>query len=117
MILSDRDIQDSLSKGRLGIDPVPKADQYSPSAVDLRLGDDALKQWDPELVEQAGVENTVDPDRFKFGDLARRFLKDLPRQSDGSYIVPPHKFVLAITDEVVDFPLKGKLAARVEGRS
>lgn len=117
MILSDRDIQQALAKGELRIDPAPQAAQYSPSAVDLLLGDEPLKEWDPSIVGQSGVEQIIDPEGIKFRDLAERFLKELPRQPDGSFIVPPRKFVLAITHETVDFPLKGKLAARVEGRS
>jgi hypothetical protein len=38
MILSNKDIRLALKQGRLRITPLPEPDQFAPSALDLRVG-------------------------------------------------------------------------------
>jgi len=113
MILSDVKIKEAIREGRLIIDPPPV--EYSPSAVDLRLGE-PLYIWDPKLVNQPGVDVTIDLDAFSYPRL-RGFVREIRPERDGSYILPPGCFILGHTYEKIGFPLESKLAGRVEGRS
>ena len=113
MILSDREIRMEIDAGNLVFDPPVGADDFSTTAVDLRLGDsvglfkpppDALKvQVDLSNLE---VGNLVDP--------AQESLVSWEKMPDG-YSLSPREFVLAYTRERVTLP--PHLAARVEGRS
>lgn len=43
MILSNNDIRLALKQGRLRITPLPEPDQFAPSALDLRVGNEFLR--------------------------------------------------------------------------
>ncbi|MEX1264045.1 MAG: dCTP deaminase [Actinomycetota bacterium] len=115
MILSDQEIRAAVARGDLILDPLPPLEQFSPSAVDLRLADQILV-WDEELTEPAGVDVVLSYDELSIPTLAK-YTKDAQLQVDGSFILRPRQFVLGQTVEKVGFPMDGGLAARVEGRS
>lgn len=122
MILSDGEIKTALTSKTIIIKPIPQELQYSPSSVDLYLGDELFELKtleDLKKDEPTGVERPiiVDPITVKTRDLFRKYAKNLARETDGSFIVEPGKFVLGITQEYVDLPRRSKIAARVEGRS
>ncbi|HWP98945.1 MAG TPA: dCTP deaminase [Vicinamibacterales bacterium] len=121
MILSDREIERALRQRLLVIKPPPSAEQFTTSALDLRLGDEMFEQQAGEAggTEPAGVEThlVVDPGRVDLTSLLRRYARPLPKQADGSFILPPGKFALGITHEWIELPRRSKIAARVEGRS
>ena len=114
MILADWQIKKAIKDGRLIINPVPEESQYSPSAVDLRLGD-FLFEWKEDLVKQKGIEVIIDPTHFHFPDIAGYSDQIVPGEE--GYILKPNKFILASTYEKIGFPSEGQLAGRVEGRS
>lgn len=98
------------------IDPVPAEEHITTSAIDLTLGGDEFKRWKSPPGE--GIEIVVDPSQSGlFTNLATQFLEDVPRESDGSVIIAPRAFMLALTRERVELPEESRLAARVEGRS
>ena len=122
MILSDGEIQDAINDGRIIIEPRPVDEQYTTSALDLYLGDEILELKTPEELareEPPGAErplviNLIEVDtRLLFS----KYAKPLPKELDGSFLLPPQKFVLGITRERVTLPREAKIAARVEGRS
>jgi dCTP deaminase len=122
VILSDGEIQEAIRRKVIFIDPPPTEEQYTTSALDLLVGDEILELKTVEELqsdEPAGVERppVVDLSKVDVRDLLRKYAKPLPKQSDGSFILPPQKFVLGITREYVELPRKSKIAARVEGRS
>lgn len=123
MILSDTEIQDAIHHKRIIIDPTPTDEQYTTSALDLLLGNELLELKTVEELqaeEPAGMELHPTVDLTKVDDvrdLLRKYAKPLPRDEDGTFILPPNKFVLGITRERVELPRKSKIAARVEGRS
>lgn len=122
MILSDGEIKEALRRKRIIIEPSPSEEQFTTSALDLLLGDEIFElKTSEELAkeEPIGVERPliVDPGRVDLKTLLQRYAKPLPRESDGSFILPPEKFVLGITREYVELPRRSKIAARVEGRS
>jgi dCTP deaminase len=122
VILSDSEIQEAIKRKQIIINPPPSDEQYTTSALDLLLGDEILELktvQELQSEEPLGVERTpvVDVSKVDVKDLLQKYAKPLPREADGSFILPPGKFVLGITREHVELPRKSKIAARVEGRS
>ena len=122
MILSDGEIQEALKQKKILIDPLPRNDQYTTSALDLHMADELWELRTPEELaseEPAGVERGIVVDLMKVDirDLLQRYAKPVPRESNGSFIIQPAKFLLSQTLEFIDLPRKSKIAARVEGRS
>lgn len=112
MILSDTDIKKALSDKRLIIDPLPPADHFSPSALDLRVGYE-FKKW---KAMPTGATLTFNLSKIKipqYGDLVETVAPD----QDGLIAVPTDGFLLAKTLEKIKLPIGSGLAARVEGRS
>ena len=64
MILTDREIRAALASGEISIVPSPEPDQFSPSALDLRLGEQ-FRRW-----RQPPVRVDVVPDPSPPGVLA-----------------------------------------------
>ncbi|MCC6586611.1 MAG: dCTP deaminase [Bryobacterales bacterium] len=118
MILSDAGIKAAIKAGTIEIDPSPI--EYSPSAVDLSLGNE-FQFWDDERLSVHGVTTIVDLAEQRFPLTAAAYLKDVPRERDGSVVFPPFRVrpfhMLAITRERVHLKIGSKVAARVEGRS
>jgi len=122
LILSDTEIQEALRKNQIIIEPSPRDEQYTTSALDLFLGDEILEQKTPEELEKeepAGVERSIIVDLAKVDikEVLKKYAKPVPKENDGSFILPPKKFVLGITNERLELPRQSKIAARVEGRS
>lgn len=60
MILSDKDIAEALTEGRIGCDPAPELSQYQPASLDVRLGDHFIKpRYDEHFTQDPLV---LDPD-------------------------------------------------------
>ena len=118
MILSDAGIKAAIEAGAIEIDPPPI--EYSPSAVDLLLGNE-FQSWDDDRLLVPGVTTTVDLAEQRFPLTAAAYLRDTERERDGSVIFPPFRVrpshMLAITRERVHLKIGSKVAARVEGRS
>lgn len=122
MILSDGEIRKAINTKEITIDPVPQEEQYTTSALDLYLGEGLFEYKTLEELaaeEPAGAERelVVNPVGINLKAFLDKYSKPLPQAADGSYLLPPLKFVLGITREYVDFPTRSKIAARVEGRS
>ena len=116
MILSSSDIKKALEDKTLIIDPIPNDEHIDTSAVDLRIGN-KFYQWKPDLVNQTGVDVTVDIDHFDFKKLADLYLEEVPKLPSGKFTIEPEKFYLSSTFETIQFPTESQLAGRVEGKS
>ena len=116
MILSSVDIEKALKNKSLIIDPRPDIASIDSSALDLRVGEPFFV-WNGALVQQQGVDVTVNLDSFKYQTLAGPYLREVLKESNGQYIITPNTFYLAATHERVHLPIKSRLAARVEGKS
>lgn len=114
MILCDSEIRAALKYGQIIIDPMPSPDDFTTTAVDLRLGDTDFKRW---RKTGPGVSLIIDPSQKGFYRDAIAFLEDVPRQIDGSVVIGPDEFLLALTRERVELPERSRVAARVEGKS
>jgi len=122
VILSDREIQDALKRGKIRIDPEPQEEQYTTSALDLLFGDEMYEHQTAEEVqaqEPKGVRRPliVDPSDIDLNAVLEKYAKPFPPEKDGSFLFPPGKFALAVTREKVELFRSSKIAARVEGRS
>lgn len=117
MILSDVEIRKAIKEGLIIIEPEPKSEQFSTSAVDLTLGEQIFEPKAPnELDEEpTGIEIIVDTLKIDIQTLIRRYSKPLQADRDGSFILHPSQFVLSTTNERIELP--NDIAARVEGRS
>lgn len=108
MILCDRDIQDLIEAGRLGIDPEPDMGvQLQPASLDLRLGDEFLK-YTP-------VDQNCNPihHAMLLGKHPERVTSKV--KVEGSFVISPGDFVLGHTLESIRIP--DDMVAQVEGRS
>ena len=120
MVLSDNEIKAALYCKQLVIEPFDDESRISSTAVDLTLGGDEFKRWnDLGGGDDSGeVELIIDPStKDFFRRLSGKFLVDAERERDGSVILAPHAFLLALTKENVTLPKPSRLAGRVEGRS
>ncbi|MCB4768939.1 dCTP deaminase [Ancylobacter sp. Lp-2] len=114
MILTDRDIRDSLAAGLLCIDPPPPAEFYAPNGVDLRL-DARLTLYRPPA---EGEDPVIDPagPGYSFREAILAMAGDIEIGEDG-FVLDPGRLVLGWTCEKVDLMPGARLAARVEGKS
>lgn len=102
MVLSDRDIKESLSSGKIKIQPLEES-CIQPSSVDLQL---------------SGSFRVFHNCRYPFIDLKKR-MDDLTElieiKDDKPFILHPGEFVLGSTLERITIP--NDIVARLEGKS
>jgi dCTP deaminase len=115
MILSDREIQAALTRKALKLTPLPGAEAWSSTAVDLRLAKQ-LVLWNRPGGD--GVEAVVCPlrDDYNFDNVRDRFSQRIDIPQDG-YVFRSGTFLLGWTIEKIQLPHPSRLAARVEGKS
>lgn len=112
MILSNKDILKAIKQKRIIIDPMPERDQFSPSALDLRVGNQFLK-WKKD---QKGVELQFDLSAVHTPSYSQ-YVEPVQPESNGKIKLIGDDFILAITRETIGLSYESRLAARVEGRS
>lgn len=124
MVLSDKGIKLALKQRHLEIDPLPIEDQYTTSAVDLHIGPaSTFRIWDPSRFKPRGVRVDLNLAEQEYGQTSNGYMVSSPINPDGTITLPPNSsttgpgLLLCQTRERVFLAPKGKLAARVEGRS
>ena len=122
MILSDNGIKHALASGQIEIDPPPEKVHYSPSAVDILLGDaSTFRRWPTTLGTTPGLRLVLDLAEQQSAVTARNYLESVNPESDGSILLPPYaiepRILLCQTLQRIHLKSESKLAARVEGRS
>src|SRR5664279_668986 len=106
MVLSDRDIKKAFNSKRIIIKPFPDLEiQLGSCSVDLRLGNTF------RVFEQSRYPY-IDP---ATKDYSNEITKVIKVGKDGTFIMQPGEFVLAVTLESVKIP--SDLMGRLEGRS
>ncbi|HEX5412758.1 MAG TPA: dCTP deaminase [Terriglobia bacterium] len=115
MVLTDREIQAAIENKQILIDPLPNELAYSSTSLDLGLSK-FIRVWRTEPVQ--GVDQIVCPatDGYRFSDFAKNY-SDAKEIGPEGYVVNPGGFLLGWTEETVELPICGRLAARVEGKS
>ncbi len=115
MVLTDREIEMALKSRHLVIDPRPKPEAYTSTAIDLTLGT-TIRRWnDPPPV---GVRQEVTP--ATPGYSVHNFIRHSTRVEivgPEGFPIASGDFLLAWTAEKVSIPFESRLAARVEGKS
>ena len=115
MILTDREIQNSIASGLISIDPPPSRQSYASTSVDLTLAAEirAFKDQDP------GLETAIDPMRpgYNIAKLLNSLTEQILIDQKDGYILQPKKLILAWTAEGIKLHTHGRVAARVEGKS
>ena len=102
MLMSDRDIRESLESGRIGLEPLEMG-LLQPSSIDVRL-DRFFRLFDNH--------------KYAFIDPAEQqdeLTRLIEVKSDEPFILHPGEFVLGSTYEFVTLP--DDVAARLEGKS
>lgn len=115
MILSDREIRAALAREAFKISPVPQAEAWSSTAVDLTLDKELVLL---RKVDVAGVPTPVDPsdENYRFDLLINGFGERVDIPPEG-YVFKSNSFLLSWTIERICLPHRSRLAARVEGKS
>lgn len=110
MILSDASIIREIEAGNLKIDPQPSERDFSPSSVDVHLGDivRVFKTGHP------AIDRTVDLTHPDIHSSFNEVLETIKITSKG-YAIQPQQFLLSYTKEYITLP--AHIAARLEGRS
>jgi dCTP deaminase len=114
MILTDREIKNSLASGLISIDPPPAADAFDSTTVDLTL-DNTLRIFKKHA---PGLSVAVDPGTpgYKAQALILGVTDPFQLPDDG-WDLQPGPLVLGWTRETVELKMHGRLAGRVEGKS
>lgn len=112
MILTDREIQVSITGGQIVITPRPESKAYSSTSVDLKLSN-VIRLWN-----KTEKSSEVDPgkDGYSFDEFVE---KNSTKQTmtETGHFVQPGDFLLGWTNETVELPVNSRIAARVEGKS
>ena len=114
MILCDHHIERAVRDGRIVLDPPLNPAKFDSSSLNLRVGDDFMV-WKRDL-EAAATKHLIDLDNIDLSALTGLSDRVEPT-NEGLIVIRPGDFVLVRTLEYIHLPIKGKLAARVEGRS
>ncbi len=115
MILTDREIRNSLESGQFDIIPRPASEAYSSTTVDLTLGT-ILRIF---IDRTKGLKQTIDPSEPGFNaiDLINRLTERVEVDPEKGFELPKGVLVLGWTAETVDLKEHCRVAARVEGKS
>lgn len=114
MILTDREIKNSLNSGLLDISPRPSDNAYASTSVDLTLSPTlrTFKQQSPYL------DAAIDPTKPGFNVVKLLAdITDMATIGPEGYVLQGRALVLGWTQESVALNLSGRVAARVEGKS
>ena len=104
MILSDKDINSAIKKGRLFFSPKLDEEQIGPASIDLKL-DGTFKVFNTSSLSLIDVKQSI----------PQEYLDEAVRSTDEPFIIHPNDFVLASTKEKIR--VGDDLVVRVEGKS
>jgi len=115
LILTDREIRLSIQEGLIVIDPPPSPSNYSSTSLDLTL-DETIREFS---ANEDGLDLVIDPATpgYKFNSAISKVssLTKIPLQE--GFRLDKNRLVLAWTKERVHLRSRGRVAARVEGKS
>lgn len=115
MILTDREIQVFLANQQITIKPLPIANRYSSTSVDLTLAKQ-LRVWSFDQIEKSKGEIITPGPKFRYAEFRDKYTKKKILTNKG-YVLSPDAFVLAWTHETINLKNNSRIAARVEGKS
>ena len=115
MILTDREIRNSLAAGLFDITPRPAPEAYSSTTVDLTLSP-VLRIFNQR---PSGMKEVIDPATPGFNaiELIGKLTSRVEINDDTGFDLAPGILMLGWTVETIDLKDHCRLAARVEGKS
>jgi dCTP deaminase len=114
LILTDREIQISLDRKLIFIEPPPSEEAFSSTSVDLTLDAEITRfNPNPQFMRQAIDVTHQDYDY----EVALAQLSTKSQIVVAGFELPRKELILAWTREYINIPTDAKLAARVEGKS
>ncbi|MDP2909596.1 MAG: dCTP deaminase [bacterium] len=106
MILSDREIKQHIQEGVIKINPFPNfKEQLGPCSLDLHLGN-SFKIFKMSRYSFVDLKNGANIDEM---------MEEIIVKDGGSFIIQPHDFVVAVTQEEITLPVN--IMGRLDGRS
>jgi dCTP deaminase len=121
MILSFQEIEAAIENSHIRIDPRPGEAAWTSTALDLTLND-VLLEWAPPKPPPTGGRipwprpNSKDFNVQSMMD-STTYATRVPIDVNDGYELKPGAFVLGFTKEIIQLPVKSRIAARVEGKS
>ena len=115
MILTDREIKNSLGAGLFVIEPKPAPEAFSSTSVDLTLASTIRKFKE----QPTGVSSIIDPlaPGYNIITLLDSLTDKVDIDRAAGFVLARNELVLAWTQERVELREYGRVAARVEGKS
>jgi dCTP deaminase len=115
LILTDREIKNSINGGLIIIEPAPADDAYSSTSVDLTLAS-TIRIFKESAT---GLEQAIDPKvaGYKVIKLLEGITSTLEIDAKKGFVLAPQTLLLAWTQERIELREHGRVAARVEGKS
>jgi len=114
LILTDREIQISLERKLIFIEPLPSEEAFSSTSVDLTLDAEITRfNANPQFMRQAIDVTHQDYDY----EVALAQLSTKSQITATGFELPRNELILGWTAEYINIPTDARLAARVEGKS
>ena len=116
MILAESRLREVLSEGQIVLDPMVPDEHIGAASIDLRLSNAFVDIHEVmETQSKAGVDPTIDLERYGFGPFSDLFgqRKEIPEGE--SYVLQQQRLVLGYTQERIT--MSDDYAALVEGKS
>ena len=115
MILTDREIKNSLDSGLIEIEPRPADDAYSSTSVDLTLGS-TLRLFKKQTI---GIDAAIDPtaEGYNVVSLINGLTDKVEIDDVTGHVIQGRTLILGWTRERVALNEHGRVAARIEGKS
>ena len=122
MILSFQEIEAALDFNQIRIEPRPTdSAAWTSTALDLTLNDVLLEWINPKPPTSGADIPWPRPKRPNFNVQAMMddpaWAKKIRIDPDKGYELKPRSFVLGFTKEIIQLPVRSRIAARVEGKS
>lgn len=117
LILTDREIKNSMAARLIEISPSPADTAYASTSVDLTLAESLriFKESTP------GAEMTIEPRRpgYNIINVLREITEtaSIDKDAEKGFLLKPRQLILAWTIEKVHLKEHARVAARVEGKS
>ncbi|MEX1222173.1 MAG: dCTP deaminase [Idiomarina sp.] len=111
MRLTDRQIEDYLARGLIGIEPTPQQEDISGVTVDIHLGNEfrVLQDHAAPFIDISGPRHEIDR-------AIQQVMSDpIVLSEDNAFFIHPGEFALAVTHEAVTLP--DNMVGWLDGRS
>lgn len=111
MRLNDKEIEQALANGTIGVEPLPAAQNISGVTLDIHLGDEFRV-----LQDHAAAYIDISGSRAAIEDAIKEVMSDeIKLRPDQAFFIHPGEFALAVTHESIRLP--ADMVGWLDGRS